>query len=452
MMKIICFVALVCLSTACGDSFLDAKPDKALVIPETLDDLQALLDDVNQQINQTPGFVEFATDDFVAAAGSLDNLREDVRNVYLWNRDFEYLRNSDWDRIYHQILRVNVVLETLEKINGEDIDRERYDDIKGTALFFRAWHHFHLLQTFSVPYDPSTSSRDAGIVMRLSADVNERLYISRIEDCYKQIISDLENAIDLLPKITSVTSRPRLATATALLSRILLSKFDYANAETYADFTLDEYDVMLDYNHVDMASGFSEPLYENGEVLLYSIPILYTTAIFQSAAVNPDLYDLYDDADLRKSLFFKEGPSGIPLVNHTFYASGATPFTGITTGEVFLIKAEALARRGETVECMQLLNTLRERRWDQDEPYVAQHAEDAEAALSLVLKERRRELVLKGLRWYDLRRLNKDARFAETLQRSYNGEQYKLYPDDEFYSFPIPISEIKANPDLNMHK
>ena len=119
------------------------------------------------------------------------------------------------------------------------------------------------------------------------------------------------------------------------------------------------------------------------------------------------------------------------------------PFAGIATNEVYLIRAESLARLGQKDAAMQVLNALLVKRW-RTGTYVPLVAVDAEDALKKILVERRKEVPFHAnLVWEDLRRLNKDSRFARTLTRVIAGVTYTLAPNDKRYTLPIPDLEIQ---------
>ncbi|MNE17674.1 SusD family protein [compost metagenome] len=115
-----------------------------------------------------------------------------------------------------------------------------------------------------------------------------------------------------------------------------------------------------------------------------------------------------------------------------------------------LIKAECEARKGNTTTAADLLNTLRQKRFKPAD-YVALTASTNDEALQLVINERRRELFQKGLRWFDLKRLNKDEHFRKMLKRNYQGQEIVLEPTSNRYALPIPGKVILLNPKIEQN-
>ena len=116
---------------------------------------------------------------------------------------------------------------------------------------------------------------------------------------------------------------------------------------------------------------------------------------------------------------------------------------GVNVGEVFITEAEALVREGDIDGALWALNELRKKRYKVYEEITER---DPDKLLQLVLDERRRECMFKGLRWFDLKRLNKDPRFVKTITHEIQGKTYTLEPDDNHYVLPIPLSVMSLNP------
>jgi hypothetical protein len=70
-----------------------------------------------------------------------------------------------------------------------------------------------------------------------------------------------------------------------------------------------------------------------------------------------------------------------------------------------------------------------------------------EEALKFVLSERKKELLFRGVRWMDLRRLNLSKETAIVLHRNNEGKEYILNPNDVRYIFPIP-QNVMLNSDV----
>ncbi len=109
---------------------------------------------------------------------------------------------------------------------------------------------------------------------------------------------------------------------------------------------------------------------------------------------------------------------------------------------MYLIRSEAHARAGRVTEAMDDLNALMITRWNNSEPFPLFTATDQADALSKILTERRKELYGRGLRWMDIKRLNKEGANI-TLKRMINGQTYTLAPNADYYALPLPADIIK---------
>lgn len=431
-----------CLITAgCSDDFLEKKADKSLVVPTTLEDLQALLDNADRVMNIVPAIGMVASDDAFTTDNAWQGLfTATERNSYIWKDNiYEGEACGDWNIPYQQVFYANVVLEALEKIEATSANEGQRKNIKGSALFFRA-HAFHqLVEIFSMHGNESSG---LGIPVRLTADVNAPVNRASREETFNQIINDLTEALSLLPANSSYKTRPTTAAAMALLARVYLIMEEYEQAESWASASLSENNYLLDYNTLNAAATRPVPRM-NDEILFHSQMITYGYTVFSTTYVDTLLYASYEDNDLRKQVFFRlRSPN-----RYTFkanYTGTSTLFGGIANDEVYLIRAECRARLGNITGSLEDLNTLFEKRWKTG-MFVPISETDPEILLARILEERRKELLFRATRWSDLKRLNQDERFAVTIHRKLNGTDYNLPPNDIRYAFPIPDQEIQTS-------
>ncbi len=460
--KLLVFIALLGeLSISCKKQWLDAKPQKSLVVPNSIADYQAILDNTSDgqglNINQ-PSLDELGAADFYMTTASWSALQATERNTYTWASGDVYQGAviSDWNKPYSQIFSTNVVLEGMSTLTpANSSEQTALNNIKGAALFFRAYNHYTAAQLFCLPYNKNTASTDLGIPLRISSDVNIPSVRSSVQQTYDLIINDLKQARILLPVLLPNTTlykfRPTITATNAMLARVYLSMENYDSAFVYADQCLQAYNSLIDYNTLTIpatssAFGLSN---NNPEVMLYMTMLFYSSFSTSRLIIDSTLYQTYNSNDLRQSAFFF-----INAGNRTYKGSynGTTNFFGgLATDEMYLIRAECNARRGNTIPAMQDMNLLLVKRWKNNGSFVSLTATDANDALKKILVERRKELIFRGLRWTDLRRLNKDPQFAVTLTRNVNSQTYTLPPNDSRYVLPIPdnviqLSGIQQNP------
>lgn len=446
---------IILTSLGCGKGFLEVKPDKAQVVPERIEDFQALLDNTNIAFTASGGLAGIASDEYFRFDSDMPVLLGVENNTYTWEKDmYAGWRDIwDWNQRYESIFYANIALEGLEKIRPVAEQQLAWNIAKGTAMFYRAINVYQLAEYFCQPYDKATASSMPGVPLRTSADVNGIVQRGTLDKVYEFVIRELAAAETLLPDRGLNLYRPGRAAVFAMLSRVCLSMQDYANAEKYAEACLRLQRTLIDYNTVDRVTEqpFESPLTDpsrNPEIILFGTASGFSFNVDRDTYVDTAFYNTYADNDLRKSIFFH------PRKGYHFfkggYDGGRSRHGGPCTDEMYLIKAECLARAGNVAAAMDTLNVLLVKRYDKSS-FVPQTATDAEDALRKVLTERKKELIGRCIRWLDLRRLNRDPRFAVTLQRLRNGKLVTLSPGDQRYTFPIPEQEtensgIEQNP------
>lgn len=433
-MKKILYILCCLLVISCGDKFLDMKPSSDTVVPTTLDDFQQLLD--ASSIREAPELLDVQADEFYLLETYWQSTRYTVfKNTYIWAEDIYETIESEiygWNTLYEQIFYANVVLDGLQKLATNSENQEYYNHIKGSALFTRAMALHYLVQLYAPAYHSINADSDLGVPIPLSSDVNEKVRRESVAVCYRRMIDDLKESIPLLRDQVDF-GRPSKAASYALLARIYLMMGENESALVASKNSLMSYDHLTDLNN-GSRRDFKESMY-----LTFLAPATFISNISNNTLIDEELYNSYQSNDLRKSLFFKIGTQGLP-VKIDGYGLGAYCFSGLDTDEQYLIKAECEARLGDKDEAMNTLNYLLKH---VHADYVDQTAATQEEALALILKERRKQLIFRGLRWSDLKRYNRDGANI-TLTRKIGDKTYILEPNSPNWLFPIPTNEIKT--------
>lgn len=437
--------------TACDKAFLEAKPDKSLLIPSTLEDYEKIV--YNEQIMtlQGPGVSNLCSDDtyITDAVMNGDRLSENEKKVYIWDRTMLEVTMvvSDWAECYERIFYTNVVLEGLVKLQPSQEQLSKWNSLYGAALFYRALGHYQLLNLFSPIYQEHEAERQMGIPLRLTADINDRPARSSVSDSYATVIKDLQESLKFLDKKLDRTSLPDQVSSWALLARVYLSMSKYSEALSCADEALKINSSLMDYNTFNLSASkpipSPRPENNNPEVIFFS----QTTGGWgfpNHGYINNNLLSIYKDSDIRKKVFFKKMDNNLYQFVGA-YNRTALLFNGLTTAEILLIKVECLLRGGKADDARQLLAQLQKNRYVTGTAPNLSLLTDKELMKELLL-ERRKELVYRDIRWSDLKRLNLEPEHQVTLERVVNGEVYTLSPNSTDYVLPIPfLIELDKN-------
>lgn len=439
-------IILIVSLASCKKGWLEVNPDDSLIVPNTLQDYQALLDNTSPTFNNTQacGLAEIASGDFYILYTSWQSLfSTQEKSAYIWGPTTNFYNNessADWVNTYSRILNSNIILDGIRKIKVPSSKQNEWNNITGSALFFRSFDFFNLAQEYCKSYDQNTAKSELGLPLRLDYNVNIQLQRATLQQTYDQIIVDLKSALPLLGTKPLFKTRPSKQAVFALLARTYLVMENYSQAKLYTDSALQIQPELMDYSALNSNANYPIQRF-NPEVIFNST---FSFGIFNASRliVEPTLLDSYSEGDYRRKVFFKDNPNGTTTYKGS-YNSDKNLFGGLATDELYLIRAECNARIGNITAALADLNHLLKTRWNLS--YKEFSADNAEQVLTFILKERRKELVFRGLRWQDLRRLNKDNRFATTLTRTLNNQIYTLPPNDKKYVFPIDEMELKLS-------
>lgn len=494
MRKLIKYLIPVLLSiaiTSCK-GYLDIVP-RGLTIPKTTDDYRQLLDFCGADnnlgelftITRCTGIADILTEDFqITTKAQLDALESSNLpryNRYVWAQTGTLWQNTseediDWRSLYQKIYLANNVLEGLPSAEGSN---EVKQQLEGEARVHRAFSYFMLVNIWAKAYNPSTAATDLGVPIRKTILLTESLERKSVQEVYDYMIEDLQKAI-ALPNFKDkelFNHRPTKTAAYAMLARVYLFMGKYQEALEAANNALDRQNDIYDFN-TDMVLNTADPRYNSSTWPVYGLQKLYPTydkevILWKEQACNTSLYSpnygsytsnhyylssIYDMTnDLRFSHYFtgSEGSGYQFTIIARRYANKYFSCIGLTVPEMILTKAECLARTGNWQEAMTIVEDLRKHRI-RTNGYAPMEVLDKNSALEAIFLERKRELMFKGINFFDVKRRNSLDNANISLQRTYNDQgvwfiAYTLEPGSNNWQMPIPFLYIQQNPEIKQN-
>jgi tetratricopeptide (TPR) repeat protein len=442
------------------NKFLDVQP-KGVVIPTTLEDYNTLLS-APLEIVRTSNNQVYLTDDIFLpdAYRSAANSYPGKSSVLAYDfADDIYDSNEndpDWNCAYRTIYITNTVIAGIA--SGGEPNSEMKSRILGEALVHRAFTYLNIVNEYAKHYNAQTADSDLGVPMPLTPDINALLPRSTVKEVYAQIEKDLLESINMLPEKPTYSYRPGKPAAYGVLARMYLFMGNWAKAFEYADkaFKLSNY--IYDYNtfswakpsnHTSSAiNGYPGSTVDKKDIVFQKY-LLIVGSYSTSFLFSDDLLGQYENGDLR--LEFGSTTTDYylnPLLGRGIQDTKAVydyNHAGITTSELLLIRAEAQARLNNIQPAIDDLNTLRKKRI-MTSVYTDITASTKEEALNQVLRQRRLELAFKGMRLYDIKRLNLEGRNISIKRGSVT-----ISPNDPRLVLPIPSKVIALNPNIKQN-
>lgn len=369
-------------------------------------------------------------------------------NAYTWAAQYwgDTQGDTDWEKLYKVIYTCNEVLAgVMDSKNGTDATKQQ---LYAEALTHRAYAYWCLVNIYAAQYDSSTAAKDLAVPMLLTPDLYAPLNRATVAVVYDRIIGDLKQAVEALPALPDYNTRPSKAAAYAMLARTYLMTRNFTSARSYAEQAL-----TLQSGLLDLQTYTSNVPYRLVDPEVIFSKINANAYPFAGVQIDTAVLSLLGTKDLRYTLFVRPGASFSPAFTGFGYwrQKSSRETNTITQGpgvpEMMLIKAEVAARSNDAGTATDVLNTLRQKRFKAAD-YVALTTGTPQQALENVVNERKREFFGTGLRWFDQKRLNKDAAFAKTVTRRFRDVDYTLEPNSNRYIYPIGPKYILLNPEI----
>ncbi len=393
--------------------------------------------------------------------------------------------NLYWDDLYKRANVMNILIDEATKmqptLEEEIADKET---LLGECYFLRALNYFYLVNIYADAYAPSTASEKPGVPLKTSPYVeNIKFDRAPISEVYDQIVTDLTLSIEHFSKGTGhlETYRASGNAALLLLSRVYLYMQEWEKARDTSLELLKVKDnlvnmsvIAMDETRVMLDGTTPELIFSQGPLNLQQD---YAGG-GGSFCLTRELYEIYSEEDYRRKIYFNEVMSreeaeqlGVALdsvtLNRKFridepHESRVSDVYTLRSAEAYLNGAEGAALMGDETKANELLNAIKTSRIEGYVPATL----SGDALIDEIRAERRREFVLEGHRWFDLRRYAVCTKRPSSKKIShtfvlydvanYNEfvsyEIYELEANDPAYTFAIPLKVITFNSDMEINE
>lgn len=487
--RILMLLAIVLVS-ACSEDYLDTFPTNqqaADQVLKTIENQRAALEGLHRHMYSVPGASQGERAGYGNFMINYDFLGSDVVNpqrgsgwfisAYQWidhrNNSGSLVRHT-YDYFYTMIVNANNIINSIDNVEGDAAEKA---NIKGQALFYRAFGHFNLVQLYGKRYERGQNNTQLGVVINLDDlnSIGESKARSTVEEVYTQVQADLAAALQNITTsgLTFAGDKSQITAnvVNGVSARVALTKGEWTSAVSFAQAARQGYNLTTG---AQMSNGFnssntpswiwaSRVIPDQGEY--FASFFAYMSYNYSSShirndpkCINADLYDLIPSSDVRKKLWAVTAseraainiPSNFakyPYMNVKFQALpsgtiGDGDVVLMRADEMLLIEAEAQARAGNELAARTALFSLVSLR----DPNAVISTNTGAALINEILVQRRIELWGEGFNFLDLKRL--DLPLYRPQRGSFSLTQARItdVPAGSVeWQFLLPISAMNVN-------
>ncbi len=269
MKKILIFLMCAAVAVSCSDDIFDVDPS-GKVSSETRDEVAKEDPDKVLQGIEASIYVHYATYykndlqwltgfkgfelSFGMAGQDMAMLLQHSMNLYMYINDYwqeEYTPTFNvWNMFYIPIATANEILATATaEASAESETMKAY---RARALTSRAFGYYHLINVYQYPY--SAANKDLpGVPLATEETLGQNLPRATMEQVYKRITDDLDEALDIFEEIGYDDTGSRTdfdaSVAGILRARVALVMEDWGKAVSLADDILAKYTLVSKENY-----------------------------------------------------------------------------------------------------------------------------------------------------------------------------------------------------------
>lgn len=371
----------------------------------------------------------------------------------IWNYGYKLV-----DKCIRTIQGADAVLANAEALNLTADDKKAISSYKSQCYALRALATFTMTNIWGLPYKLEQTNSQLGVCLLDKEPLApfEKIERSTVEQCYAQVLSDIENARTLHTGVFATGTAEFYfngAAIEALSARVNLFMGKYKEAETAAkkaielrksgEVSNEMYVTMWASTAVTNEDIFTIAKSEDDNLSANALNTLYGS---YGGTLSATTKGLLADTDARKELLAVNPEDGSAIYNgFKFQGTSTSQATSnipvFRKSEMYLIIAEAEARMTDgTVKASQEAlahtakrNTVLTVDGEGKEIDYTKLPQTKEGLIRFIAEERIRELYQEGHRWYDARRTGTII----------NGNGFENFDIAKFV-YPIPADEINA--------
>ena len=246
------------------------------------------------------------------------------------------------------INQCNWVIQLVNELPASEMSAVEKSSLTGQAYALRAKAHFDALRFFGQWFDMNSQF---GIIIRTEPAnfVSRHIKRNTVAEVYTQVLKDLDSAIVKAPDFTKAIYMSKTS-AKALKARVLLYKGEYGEAANLANEVITTGGRTLSSTY---AKVFSDGFASSEMIFMRATDAVTVTGDRKKFTygsrhgIASPWFKTLMTGDPRIAATYSTANSAILKVNNTTFFS---PTYYIRLAEMYLIKAEGMARSGATVD------------------------------------------------------------------------------------------------------